>query len=192
MVEIDAEKGQISYIYTEKVPNGSDPFLKELNTLIKKVLSLVFQGEDAKKFEAISGYQAIGVSAKTSSVMKSFEGALYLKLMMLVYYLVYETSKGTRKEAIDFDDNFSNRFFFSLNSLLYIRDISQSQDWPAYIDAFVKNMSQLNDEKNYFITMSQHEETSDDTSKLEAEIDEIVRDFATRAKNGCKQLFCVL
>ena len=190
MVEIDAEKGQINYIYTEKVPNGSDAFLKELNVLIKKIFKLVFQGQDAEKFDSIQGYQAVGVSAKTSNVMKSFEGALYLKLMMLVYYLVYETSKDTRKEPIDFDDNFTNRFLFTLNSLLYIRDVSQSQEWPAYIDAFVKNMSQMNDEQNYFITMSQHEETSDDTSKLEAEIDEIVRDLADRAKKGCKELFC--
>jgi hypothetical protein len=91
LVEIDLPNGSISLIYTGSVPtdNASNNFANEFAGALKDIFNQVIDKEGQALLSSAKVYK-IGYDDATNTVMEQFEGATYLKVMIIMYKILYE------------------------------------------------------------------------------------------------------
>jgi hypothetical protein len=186
MIEVDCSSNSFNCIYFGKAPTDKDTtnFLNELTSLVKDILKNMFEPDDIKALTATK-LHTIGLEESAITVLKEVEQRQYVPTMIVLFHLLYESSKITESSPIEFDKELMMRFFSTLNSLFFLSQLNQTKQWEQYTQYFTKFMEENNDDKELVITLK----TFDEASQGKASMENLLKPIAEHLKKGVREVF---
>mmetsp|Transcript_39914 Transcript_39914/g.35621 ORF Transcript_39914/g.35621 Transcript_39914/m.35621 type:complete len:226 (+) Transcript_39914:826-1503(+) len=193
LVEIDASNQSICYIYNNKVPSDrtAQAFAKEFHDLMKDIFSEVLEPSDRGVLKECQMHN-ITYTPEGAKTMTQFEQTIYLKIMLVIFYLTYETMKVTKGIRLEINDESLTRFFCTLTSLVFLRQIIESPAWDQYATYYIKMAEQLSDGQQLLADIKQYELNQKKYANVKNMIQKDIELIFGMLKKGLKEVYLAI
>lgn len=110
--------------------------------------------------------------------------------MIYMYRILYETENVTKNmKSISLSDPFITRFFCTLTSLTFLKQIVESPHWEQYSDYYLKMSEQLSDGKSTLIDQKEYEMQGTDYSRVTNMLSKDLDLIFGKVKKGLQEVF---
>jgi len=190
LVEVDLENKSFCYIYFGEVPQDkeSQTFIKEFHNLLKDVFGQLLESNSLKTVESCT-YHQLGLDEEALAAIGQFESAAYIRIMILIFYLVYESDKVTKNTALALDGALLTRFFCTITSLMFLKKLLESEAWDQYSGYYLDMMDQLADGQTILAKYLPYQSTGTDHPIIQKKIQQELQTAYTSLGKGLKEAY---
>ena len=188
VAEVDLDNKSFTYIYFGEVPTDreSENFIKEFHNLIKDIFIQLFDSRNVKDIDLCS-LNKVGLDQESQNTVGQVEQAAYLRVMLIIYYLLYETDKVTKNITISIDNAALSRFFCTLTSLLHVKRFLDSPAWDQYSEFYLSMSDQLSDGQSCIVKYLPYESSGTDYPVVQKKILQELQGIHGKFKSGLKE-----
>ncbi len=190
LVEVDLENKSFSYIYFGEVPQDkeSQTFIKEFHNLLKDIFGQLLEPKSLKTVEACT-YHQLGLDEEAMAAIGQFESAAYSRIMIIIYYLIYESDKTTKNSTLSLDGAFLTRFFCTITSLMFLKRLLESEAWDQYSGYYLDMLEQLSDGQTILAKYLPYQSTGTDHPIIQKKIQQELQTAYKKLGEGLKEAF---